>query len=168
MPLECLVQINRCCILGLPTRSTPVSIGCGFISLFQTSSSTEPRMRGSLCSKKQGHLSVSRPCCIRWRVSSHEYAYRIPNPKHTPKYTKAKVLHTQDKHTQLSSFSELYCYPIENFAATSLPQYAYQSMLTHTHGRMAACTLENSTQVTESRTAFDWQIGSVSFCTGYE
>ena len=27
-----------------------------------------------------------------------QYANRIPNPKHTPKYTKAKVLHTQDKH----------------------------------------------------------------------
>ena len=28
-----------------------------------------------------------------------EYANRIPNPKHTPKYTKAKVLHTEDKHS---------------------------------------------------------------------
>ncbi len=27
-----------------------------------------------------------------------EYANRIPNPKHTPKYTKAKVPRTQDKH----------------------------------------------------------------------
>ena len=27
-----------------------------------------------------------------------EYANRIPNPKHTPKYTKAEVLRTQDKH----------------------------------------------------------------------
>ena len=26
-----------------------------------------------------------------------EYAYRIPNPKHMPKYTLAKVPHTQDK-----------------------------------------------------------------------
>ncbi len=28
-----------------------------------------------------------------------EYTNRIPNPKHMPRYTKAKVLHTQDKHT---------------------------------------------------------------------
>ncbi len=26
-----------------------------------------------------------------------QYAYRVPNPKHMPKYTKAKVLCTQDK-----------------------------------------------------------------------
>ena len=26
-----------------------------------------------------------------------EYANRIPNPKHNPRYTKVKVLHTQDK-----------------------------------------------------------------------
>ena len=28
-----------------------------------------------------------------------KHANCIPNPKHRPKYTKAKVLHTQDKHT---------------------------------------------------------------------
>ena len=28
-----------------------------------------------------------------------EYANRIPNPKHTPEYTKAKVPPTQAKHT---------------------------------------------------------------------
>ena len=32
-------------------------------------------------------------------VPSDEYLYRIPNPKHMPKYTKAKVPQTQDKHT---------------------------------------------------------------------
>ena len=55
-----------------------------------------------------------------------EYAYRIPNPKHTPKYTRAKVPHTQDKHAQLSSFADLccwLCYPIKSLAATSLPEY---------------------------------------------
>ena len=31
--------------------------------------------------------------CSWWWV-----VYRIPNPKHMPKYTKAKVLHTEDKH----------------------------------------------------------------------
>ncbi len=60
-----------------------------------------------------------------------KYAYRIPKPKHTPKYTKAKVLCTQDKHTQLSSFAELHCCPIKSLAATSLPEYAdTQSLLT--------------------------------------
>ncbi len=38
-----------------------------------------------------------------------EYAYRISNPKHMPKYTKAKVPYTQDIHTQLSSFTWLHC-----------------------------------------------------------
>ncbi len=56
-----------------------------------------------------------------------EYAYCIPNPKHTPKYTKAKVPCTQDKHTQLSSFAKLCCYPKK-----ALLLLAYQSMLTHT------------------------------------
>ena len=50
---------------------------------------------------------------------------RIPNLKHMPKYTKAKVLRTQDK-CQLSSFAELCCYcyySIKSLAATSLPEY---------------------------------------------
>ncbi len=41
--------------------------------------------------------------------TSDEYANCIPNPKHMPKYTKAKVLHTKDKHTQLSCFADLRC-----------------------------------------------------------
>ncbi len=32
-------------------------------------------------------------------LRTDEYAYGIPNPKHMPKYTKAKVTCTQDKHT---------------------------------------------------------------------
>ncbi len=36
-------------------------------------------------------------------LSRDQFAYRIPNPKHTHKYTKVKVPHTQDKHTQLSN-----------------------------------------------------------------
>ncbi len=50
-----------------------------------------------------------------------QYAYCIPNPK--PKYTKAKVTPTQDKHTQLSSLAELGCHPIKSFAATNPPEY---------------------------------------------
>ncbi len=34
---------------------------------------------------------------IELQVPRDEYAYRISNPKHRPKYTKAKVLHAQDK-----------------------------------------------------------------------
>ena len=30
--------------------------------------------------------------------ASDKYANRIPNPEPIPKYTKVKVLHTQDKH----------------------------------------------------------------------
>ncbi len=56
-------------------------------------------------------------------VSSDEYAYCIPNPKHTPKYTKAKVPHTQYKYIQLSSFTWLCCYPIKSLAAASPPEY---------------------------------------------
>ena len=48
-----------------------------------------------------------------------EYVYRAPNPKHTPKYIKAKVPHTQDKHTAEQLYRALllpykkpcYCYP---------------------------------------------------------
>ena len=46
------------------------------------------------------------------RYCSDEYANRIPNPKHIPKYTKVKVLHTQDKHC-LSWAAE------QNYAATA-------------------------------------------------
>ena len=52
-----------------------------------------------------------------------EYVYRIPNPKHTPKYTKAKVPPFQDKHIQLSSFVELCCHLIKSLATASLPEY---------------------------------------------
>ena len=38
-------------------------------------------------------------CLQHGHLTRDKYAYRIPNPKHTPKYTKAKVPHTQDKHT---------------------------------------------------------------------
>ena len=62
--------------------------------------------------------------CAGWYLTdSDEYVYCIPNPECMPKYTKAKVLHTQDKHTQLSSFTELCCHPIKSLAAPSLPEY---------------------------------------------
>ena len=52
-----------------------------------------------------------------------EYVYRIPNPKHRNKYTKVKVLRTQDKHTQLSSFTQLCCYAIKSIADAGPPDY---------------------------------------------
>ncbi len=51
---------------------------------------------------------------------SDEYAYRIPNPKHMPKYTKIQ-----------QSFTELHCSPIKSLAYTN-----HQSMLTHTQYRL--------------------------------
>ena len=73
-----------------------------------------------------------------------EYAYRIPNPKHTPKYTKAKVLHAQNKHTQLSSLAELLCHPINSHADANLPEF-----VDHTHYRLATCAFKNLTRITE-------------------
>ena len=61
---------------------------------------------------------------------SDEYEYHIPNAKHMPKYTKAKVLPTQDKHTQLSSFTELRCHLIKSLAAASLLYVDTHSLLT--------------------------------------
>ncbi len=59
------------------------------------------------CSK-----SSSRPAQKQKQSSCYDcVSYCIPNPKHMPKYTKAKVPCTQDKHTQLSSFTELLCHP---------------------------------------------------------
>ncbi len=43
-------------------------------------------------------------------VTSMLKAHPYPNTQHTLKYTKVKVLHTQDKHYQLSSFAELHCH----------------------------------------------------------
>ena len=37
------------------------------------------------------------PVAVPRELSPDEYANPIPNSEHTPKYTKAKVLHTQDK-----------------------------------------------------------------------
>ncbi len=53
--------------------------------------------------------------------------YLSPNTRlSTPEYTWAKAEHTQDKHTQLSSFielTELGCYPIKSLADASPPEY---------------------------------------------
>ena len=60
-----------------------------------------------------GYSELWKACfkCARFTPaetrSNDEYADRIPNPKHTPKYTEAKVPHIQDKHAQLTSFAEL-------------------------------------------------------------
>ncbi len=63
-----------------------------------------------------------------------EYANRIPNPKHMPKYTKAKVPLPKINMYQLCSFAELCCHchnPIKSLAAPCLPEYvATHSQLT--------------------------------------
>ena len=57
------------------------------------------------------------------------YANRIPNPKHTPKYTKTKVLRTQDKHASAEKllrallplplpYKKPCYYPIKSLATT--------------------------------------------------
>ncbi len=53
--------------------------------------------------------------------TADEYAYGIPNPKHTPrlKYHIPKI-----NTGQLSSLTELRCHPIKTLAAASLPEYA--------------------------------------------
>ena len=81
------------------------------------------------------HTVVTK-CCPKTlemytELSVDEYVYCTPIPKHTLKYTKVKVHHTQDKHTQLSSLALL---PL-----------THQSMLTHTHYQLATCALKNST-----------------------
>ena len=74
-----------------------------------------------------------------WMTST--YTAYIPHPKHTLKYTKVKVLHTQDKHTQLSSFALLHCYPM--YKLKVLLMLTHQSTLTHTHCWLATCALLN-------------------------
>ncbi len=90
----------------------------------------------AFCSWQTGE--ISRIC-----VWSDEYANSTPNPKHMPKYTNIKVPCTQDKHPQLSSFSQLSCYPLKSLADATrqsiyigTPHYWY---------RLAACALKNST-----------------------
>ena len=50
-------------------------------------------------SSNQETGSVKKARKPRKVAQNDEYANSIPNPKHMPKYTKAKVLGTQDKHT---------------------------------------------------------------------
>ncbi len=61
-------------------------------------------------------------------VTGDEYANPIPNPEHTPKYTKVKVYiycAPEINNPQLSSFTELpHCpYFIKSLGAPSLPEY---------------------------------------------
>ncbi len=76
------------------------------------------------------------PSCVLFRLKyatlrrqnvcndEHLTIYLTPNTcLSMPKYTKAKVLCTQGKHTQLSSFPELCCCPIKSLAAANLPEY---------------------------------------------
>ena len=99
---------------------------------------------------KGGGVSPEPKFCFRksqifGRIAlSDEYANGIPNPKHMPKYTKAKVPHTQDKHTsaeQLCRALLLLLPPYKKPCCCS----ASQSMLTHTHYQLATCALKNST-----------------------
>ncbi len=79
-----------------------------------------------------GSAQNQHPNCS-WRpvvqnTSNDEYTYRIPNPKHTPKYTKAKVLQTQDKQRISWAALQSSTNPIKSIATASLP-----SMLPDTH-----------------------------------
>ncbi len=56
-------------------------------------------------------------------VSSDEYVCCTPIPNCTLQCTKVKVLHTQDKHMQLSSFAELHFHLIKSLADANLPEY---------------------------------------------
>ncbi len=73
--------------------------------------------RRGLCSLTQGYVKKHA------QLGADEYANHIPNPKHIPKYTQAKVPHTQDKHTARSSFSELSCCPIISLADANPLEY---------------------------------------------
>ena len=87
---------------------------------------------------------------------SEEYVYRTPTPKHTQKYTKVKVLHTQDKHTQLSSFAWLHCKPIKSLADVNLPEYVDRHSLLTT-GYL--CPWELNMSVRSKRTRIHTECG---------
>ncbi len=60
-----------------------------------------PPLRGGGWSLRPG------PGCSVQLTYTAYLTLNTPNPKHMPKYTKAKVLPTQDEHTQLSTFTWL-------------------------------------------------------------
>ncbi len=73
--------------------------------------SRSKRFRWPMSVKRAAEIVLPRFLLVEdVTFGNDEYANHIPNPKHMPKYTKAKVPGTQDKHTQLSSFSELCCH----------------------------------------------------------
>ncbi len=103
---------------------------------------------GGLCSKVE--------CCpwLHCRVVElrDEYANHIPNPKHMPKYAKAKVPRTQDKHTSAEQLCRAMlplplpykkpCCPIRSLAATCLSEY----VATHSQptGSLCPCKLDKN------------------------
>ena len=62
-------------------------------------------------------------------IRNDEYANCIPNPECIPKYTKVKVLHTQDKHRISWAALQSYAATALDLATTSLPEY----VATHSH-----------------------------------
>ena len=61
-----------------------------------------------------------------------EYTNHIPNPKHTPKYTKAKVPCTQDKYMSAEQLHRAPLVPLPPYKKAHCHK-ASQSMLMHTH-----------------------------------
>ena len=86
-------------------------------------------------------------------LRKNEYAYRIPNPEHTPKYTKVKVLCTQDKHCVSWAASQSYiccCCHIKGLAAVNLPEYVATYL--HPTGYLHPGKLDRKKQTT-----FSWK-----------
>ncbi len=73
--------------------------------------------------KNCDHAILRETAVTKQHNGGDEYVYRITNPKHTHKYTEVKVLCAQDKHTQLSSFTEPCCHLIKGLADADLPEY---------------------------------------------
>ena len=63
-------------------------------------------VNGSVYTARKQHQRICPYICVL--ASSDEYANRIPNPEHTPKYTKVKVPCTQDKQCISRAASQSY------------------------------------------------------------
>ncbi len=66
------------------------------------------------------YTKVKVQCTQDKHMSAEQLCLALLLPK---KSLATTSLHTQDKYTQLSSFAELYCYPIKSLADTNLPDY---------------------------------------------
>ncbi len=80
------------------------------------------------CRKSNCHSNAFLNCKCNPELYD-QYVYRIPDPKHTLKYTEVKVPHTQYKHTQLSSLTWLSCSPAKSLADANLPEYVDTHLL---------------------------------------